>query len=69
MPRKENDVMIDYEFKSIHIDLENNIFEINGESFQDLPIVNFELVFDDYWKLKFTQECIGAIKKFKEECV
>lgn len=55
--------MIDYELKSIHIDLENNIFEINGESFQDLPIVNFELVYDDYWKLKFTQECIGTTKK------
>lgn len=27
--------MIDYDFKSIHIDLENNIFEINGESFQN----------------------------------
>lgn len=55
--------MIDSELKSIHIDLENNIFEINGESFRDLPIVKFELVYDDYWKLKFTQECIGATKK------
>lgn len=55
--------MTDYEFKSIHIDLEENIFEINGESIKKKPIVTLELVFDGLWKLKYVQEYVGNTKK------
>lgn len=55
--------MKDYEFKSIHIDLENHIFEINGKKIENMPIVNLKLEFDGSWNLKYTQEHIGDAKK------
>lgn len=50
--------MSDYNFKSIHIDLENGIFEINGESVKGMPITELTLSFDSSWKLEYTLEYI-----------
>lgn len=48
--------MKDFEFRSIHIDLEKDVFEVNDKSIKDLPITELSLIFDGFWKLSFKQE-------------
>lgn len=55
--------MKDYAFKSIHIDFEKHIFEINDKNIENMPIVNLKLVFDGSWDLKYTLEHIGDTQK------
>lgn len=50
--------MPNYDFKSIYIDLENGIFEINGESVKGLPITELDLKFNGSWELEYTLEYI-----------
>lgn len=55
--------MVDTEFKSIKIDLEKGIFEINGCDTEGFPITKLHLRFDGIWELSFTQELVGLYKK------
>ena len=55
--------MPDYNFKSIRIDLEKGIYEINGESVKGLPITDLTLNFDGSWKLNFALECIESERR------
>lgn len=55
--------MNDTEFKSIKIDLENDVFEINGCDTKGFPITKLHLSFDGIWELTFTQELVGSYKK------
>lgn len=55
--------MPDYDFKSIHIDLENEIFEINGESVKGLPITELNFKFNGSWELDYKTEYYALNEK------
>ena len=47
-------------FKSIHIDLEKGVYEINGKSIKGGPIAKLNLEFDNgYWQLKYEIKLFG----------
>lgn len=51
------------DFRSIHIDLEKGIYEINGKSIIGEHIVNLKLTFNGLWDLKYEKEMIETNKK------
>lgn len=55
--------MPDYDFKSIHIDLEKGIFEINGESVKGLPITELNFKFNGSWELDYKTEYYALNEK------
>ena len=55
--------MEDKEFKSIHIDLENRIYELNGESLVGKQITKLKLEFNGCWELTFEKRMAGSEKK------
>lgn len=55
--------MSDYDFKSIHIDLEKGIYEINGESVKVLPITELILKFNGVWELNCKTEYYASNEK------
>ena len=55
--------MPDYELKSIHIDLDQGIFEINGKSIKGLPITELNLKFNGSWELDYKTEYFASTEK------
>lgn len=55
--------MPDYELKSIHIDLNQDIFEINGKSIKGLPITELNLKFNGSWELDYKIEYFASTEK------
>lgn len=54
--------MEDKGFRSIHIDLEKGIYEINGESLVGKQITKLELEFNGCWELTKKYTLIGSAK-------
>jgi|GEM_PF-2415022 len=51
------------EFNSILIDLENDVYEINGKSIKGGPIVELNLKFENgLWELKYESKLLGIEK-------